>query len=156
MDYENENPFAVTRLSDPCMPREFSKKIEKDLSTVDRLLENVEEKITSKATKQELTKIRQSQRLLHATLKTLQHGLDKHSTFEKEFAHVTIDRTKLMMLSVGGKRLPLKTVAHRSGREKTQHLKDLEKKKQEAANKGRSKKRARLNASLRGRTKIGK
>jgi len=140
-----ENPFAVTRLSDPCLTKEYAAQIETFLSTVDEWLKDA-------VANHHVTKIKQSQKTLHAALNLLQHGLEKHQEFEKEFAHVTIDRFKRHMLNVDGKRLPLKTVPWRSGREKSQYLKDLEKKKKEAADRGRSKKKARLEAR---RTKTG-
>jgi hypothetical protein len=158
MDYnqEEENPFAVSRLTDPCLTKNFADKIKSDLKKIDQLINEISPNITTKVTKQDLTKIKQSQRILHATLKNLQQGLDQHKTFEKEYAQCTVDRLKKVMLNVNGKRMPLKVVPYKSGREKSQYYKDMEKKKKEAAEKGRLKKKAKLNSTLKGRNKSSK
>lgn len=132
------NPFGVSRLEDGCLTQAYADQVKADLDQIDKVLAQIDGK--SKQTREQLAKIKQTQKSLYSVLTNLQHGLEAHRQFEKAFAHVTVDRTKKLMLNVSGKRLPLKVVPWKSGREKSLYLKEVEKKKQ-ASKKRKIKKR---------------
>jgi len=152
----NENPFSVTRLKDPCLTKAAAEKISDNLRTIDEILSELKECAKTNVTRQHWTKLKQTQHIIQATLVELKQGLEAHTQLTHDFCQVTVDRLKRHMLNVNGKRLPLKVLPYRSGKEKSLYIRDLEKRKNEAAEKGKLKKKAKIQETLLVENKFGK
>lgn len=152
-----ENPFAITRLQDPCLTKQCCDKVQANYDRIESWLTACEQNqriSKAKALRKDMSKIKQAQRMMAADLKLIQHGLEQHAQMMQDFCQVTIERMNYYMIHNQGKQQQFKTVPWRSGREKTRYLNELEKSKQEAAQKGRAKKKARIESMLKGQYKM--